>query len=89
MCTKLRVISCKYNNLPWYDYDLHMAATAKDNAYKLFISSSQYKKKLLWNNFKKYRNRFVQLLRIKKQNYCYSKIDPCTHNSNKLWKTLK
>ncbi|KAJ8936958.1 hypothetical protein NQ318_015619, partial [Aromia moschata] len=38
---------------------------------------------------KNYRNEVVNLLKAKKQQYYYNKIDTYKHNSVKMWKTLK
>lgn len=82
----IKTYQCKENNLPYYDYEMRIRSKERDNAFKLFKTNSN---EVNWLSYKKIRNECVNLLKKKRQQYYYEKIDLNKNNSQKMWKTLK
>lgn len=80
---------CKENNLPWYDHEVKQIALERDRAYKFFKSNIGIIRDMHWQNYKIYRNRLVNLLKVKKQMYFHNKIDMYKNHPKIMWKTLK
>lgn len=76
------------NKIPWYDNSVKEVAKLRDNAYKLFKSCRNESRNDLWNNYKYFRNRCVNLLKKNKYDYFNNKIIKCK-NSFDMWKVLK
>ncbi|XP_074034322.1 uncharacterized protein [Leptinotarsa decemlineata] len=78
------------SQLPWYDHEVFVAARYKDEAYKKFKNCrTVIDEQLNWAIYKSYRNEAVNLLKMKKADYYERKIDDCSHDPKKMWKSLK
>ncbi|KAJ8947820.1 hypothetical protein NQ314_008543 [Rhamnusium bicolor] len=87
--TPLHTFICKENNLPWYDYEVKQIAYERDRAYNCFTLNTGVIRDTYWQNYKHYRNRLVNLLKVKKQIYYNNKIDLYKNSPKIMWKTLK
>lgn len=86
----LKTVFIRGNDLPWYDTELKTATNEKNRAFTEFKNSlSDNEKSLKWENYKAFRNRFVNLSKEKKENYYFRKIDMNRNNSKAMWQTLK
>lgn len=78
------------NQLPWYDHDVVELSKARDLAYRAFRENSDLNQKQInWAIYKNCRNEVVNLLKQKKIDYHKTKIDNCSQNPKRMWKTLK
>ncbi|KAJ8928678.1 hypothetical protein NQ314_018731 [Rhamnusium bicolor] len=82
----IKTYSVKSNCLPWYDCEVKSRCRERVLNYQIFDYN---KNEINWQNYKKLRNEVVNLLKQKKQQYCYNKIDICKNYPIKMWKTLK
>lgn len=80
------VPSKKSNNSPWIDKEYTMLAKKKDSSYRKAIALSQ--SKLLWEDFKFYRNKCASLFLRQKSLYFKNFISNTSLSTKKLWKKL-
>lgn len=75
--------------LPWIDNEVYSKMKSRDIAYKSFRGCLDVDRTVKWEIYKKYRNEVVNLLKIKKDNYFFEKIDRFRNNPKEMWRTLK
>lgn len=90
LVSPLETFVVRRHHLPWYDKEVSVAASRRDQAYKSFRSSdNDYDRTQCWNNYKMWRNETVNLLKLKKRNHYRNTIDIHAHNPKEMWRTLK
>lgn len=82
----IKTYTVKSNCLPWYDCEVKSKCRERDLNYQMFVRN---KNEINWQNYKKLRNEVVNLLKQKKQQYYYNKIDSYKNDAIKMWKTPK
>lgn len=82
----IKTYSIKANSVPWYDYEVKRISKQRDLAYQIYINNRNENN---WQIYKNYRNEVVNLLKLKKQQYYFNKVDMYKHNPVKMWKSLK
>ena len=81
---------CRYkSNVPWFDNEVYFKIKQRDVSYKAFKKCAEKDKQNKWETFKRQRNEVVNLLKIKKDQYYYEKIDMNKNNPQLMWKTIK
>jgi hypothetical protein len=85
----LQKIKIKNRAVPWYDGEVKNLSKARDVAYKKFKITVGDEASQYWKQYKQYRNKVVNLLKIKKRHYYTSNINKHRNDSRMMWKTLK
>ncbi|KAJ8973423.1 hypothetical protein NQ317_016706 [Molorchus minor] len=74
------------NDIPWYDLEIKQKTVDRDKAYKFFKSFPNDEN---WQHYKHKRNIVVNLIKTKKKQFYWNKIDQYRNNPRLMWKTLK
>ena len=76
----------KRRNNPWVTSEIVKLMYERDYVKKLAVKNNDAD---LWNRFRQLRNTVTRLLKENKRKYASEKLNECSGNSSKMWKTLK